>query len=62
MIRIIQQAKEMKLISDIVWGWDLGKLNWTISFYQWIITLLLFKNNFLLVHRQRTNLINEQVN
>lgn len=56
------QAKEMKLISDIVFGWDLGKISWTTSLVHWKIVLKLFKNNFIVLRKERLNVALDQIN
>lgn len=61
MKKYISKAKEMKLLSDIVWGWDLGKLSWTVSLREWILMLLLFNNNFITLRKNRINVEGDQV-
>lgn len=54
-------AKKMKLISDIVWGWELGKMSWINSLLQWRIMLIMFKDNFIILERNKKNIVNDNV-
>lgn len=55
------EAKEFKLLTDIIWGWDLNKLNWILSEEDAEFITKAYQSNIFPLYNKRTAVTGETI-